>query len=119
MIWARCSTSARITRFGHGVYLVGGGTHPGSGLPVIYEGARISAKLLLEDLAFFFFFFFFFFRSVAGGRARERKARRRIKRALKPLNDGDRKDWHAGTDFDFDGEECTHCGRLRPSHSQR
>lgn len=38
-------------RFGHGVYLVGGGTHPGSGLPVIYEGARISAKLLLEDLA--------------------------------------------------------------------
>jgi phytoene desaturase len=38
-------------RFGRGVYLVGGGTHPGSGLPVIYEGARITAKLLLEDLA--------------------------------------------------------------------
>ncbi|MEN9498274.1 MAG: phytoene desaturase [Pseudomonadota bacterium] len=39
-------------RFGRakGVYLVGGGTHPGSGLPVIYEGARISADLLLEDL---------------------------------------------------------------------
>ncbi|MEM8738430.1 MAG: phytoene desaturase family protein [Planctomycetota bacterium] len=33
-----------------GVYLVGGGTHPGSGLPVIYEGARITAKLLLDDL---------------------------------------------------------------------
>jgi phytoene desaturase len=33
-----------------GVYLVGGGTHPGSGLPVIYEGARISADLLLSDL---------------------------------------------------------------------
>jgi phytoene desaturase len=32
------------------VYLVGGGTHPGSGLPVIYEGARISAKLLMDDL---------------------------------------------------------------------
>ena len=32
-----------------GVYLVGGGTHPGSGLPVIYEGARISTDLLLED----------------------------------------------------------------------
>jgi phytoene desaturase len=32
------------------VYLVGGGTHPGSGLPVIYESARISARLLLEDL---------------------------------------------------------------------
>ncbi len=32
-----------------GVYLVGGGTHPGSGLPVIYEGARITSRLLLED----------------------------------------------------------------------
>ncbi len=31
------------------VYLVGGGTHPGSGLPVIYESARITSKLLLED----------------------------------------------------------------------
>ncbi|WP_043337662.1 phytoene desaturase family protein [Belnapia moabensis] len=33
-----------------GVYLVGGGTHPGSGLPVIYEGARISSGLLARDL---------------------------------------------------------------------
>ncbi len=33
-----------------GVYLVGGGTHPGSGLPVIYEGARITADLVLADL---------------------------------------------------------------------
>ncbi|MGC2398990.1 MAG: phytoene desaturase family protein [Acidobacteriaceae bacterium] len=33
-----------------GVYLVGGGTHPGSGLPVIFESARITARLLLEDL---------------------------------------------------------------------
>ncbi|WP_448203293.1 phytoene desaturase family protein [Azospirillum sp. sgz302134] len=33
-----------------GVYLVGGGTHPGSGLPVIFEGARISARLLAEEL---------------------------------------------------------------------
>ncbi len=33
-----------------GVYLVGGGTHPGSGLPVIFESARISAGLLLCDL---------------------------------------------------------------------
>lgn len=32
------------------VYLVGGGTHPGSGLPVIFESARISGRLLLEDL---------------------------------------------------------------------
>ncbi len=34
----------------HGVYLVGGGTHPGSGLPVIFESARISSRLLLEDM---------------------------------------------------------------------
>ena len=33
-----------------GVYLAGGGTHPGSGLPVIFEGARITARLLAEDL---------------------------------------------------------------------
>jgi phytoene desaturase len=32
-----------------GMYLVGGGTHPGSGLPVIFESARISSRLLLED----------------------------------------------------------------------
>jgi hypothetical protein len=32
-----------------GMYLVGGGTHPGSGLPVIYEGARITARLMCED----------------------------------------------------------------------
>jgi hypothetical protein len=30
--------------------LVGGGTHPGSGLPVIFDSARISSRLLLEDL---------------------------------------------------------------------
>ena len=33
-----------------GLYLVGGGTHPGSGLPVIYESARITTRLLLGDL---------------------------------------------------------------------
>lgn len=32
------------------VYLVGGGTHPGSGLPVIYQSARISSTLLARDL---------------------------------------------------------------------
>ncbi len=32
-----------------GVYLVGGGTHPGSGLPVIYESSRITSRLLLRD----------------------------------------------------------------------
>ena len=34
----------------HNLFLVGGGTHPGSGLPVIYESARISCKLLLDSL---------------------------------------------------------------------
>ncbi|EYD76950.1 Phytoene desaturase, neurosporene or lycopene producing [Rubellimicrobium mesophilum DSM 19309] len=33
-----------------GVYLTGGGTHPGSGLPTIFESARISARLLARDL---------------------------------------------------------------------
>jgi phytoene desaturase len=32
------------------VYLTGGSTHPGSGLPVIFESARISSRLLLKDL---------------------------------------------------------------------
>jgi phytoene desaturase len=32
-----------------GVYLVGGGTHPGSGLPVIFESARITADLMSSD----------------------------------------------------------------------
>ena len=32
------------------VYLVGGGTHPGSGLPVIFESSRISSRLVLEDM---------------------------------------------------------------------
>lgn len=32
------------------MYLTGGGTHPGSGLPVIFQSARISSRLLLEDL---------------------------------------------------------------------
>jgi phytoene desaturase len=30
-------------------YLVGGGTHPGSGLPTIYESARISADLYFQN----------------------------------------------------------------------
>jgi phytoene desaturase len=32
------------------VYLVGGGTHPGSGLPTIYSSARIASTTLLHDL---------------------------------------------------------------------
>ena len=31
------------------VYLVGGGTHPGSGLPVIFESAKITSQLIEED----------------------------------------------------------------------
>jgi phytoene desaturase len=45
MLWFRPHN-----RFAPGTYLVGGGTHPGSGLPVIFEGARISVRLLLEEL---------------------------------------------------------------------
>lgn len=33
-----------------GVYLVGGGTHPGSGLPVIYESSRITCNQLIPEL---------------------------------------------------------------------
>jgi phytoene desaturase len=32
------------------VFLVGGGTHPGSGLPVIYESSRITCKQLIPQL---------------------------------------------------------------------
>ncbi|MFZ4395774.1 MAG: phytoene desaturase family protein [Kiritimatiellia bacterium] len=38
----------RFEEVGH-VYLVGGGTHPGSGLPTIYESARISSDLIEEQ----------------------------------------------------------------------
>ena len=33
-------------------YLVGGGTHPGSGLPTIFESARISSNLICESTGF-------------------------------------------------------------------
>jgi len=32
-----------------GLYLVGGGTHPGSGLPTILESGRIAADLIIKD----------------------------------------------------------------------
>lgn len=32
------------------VYLTGGGTHPGSGLPTIFESARIASRLLARDI---------------------------------------------------------------------
>lgn len=31
------------------VYLVGGGTHPGSGLPVIFQSARMATELITDD----------------------------------------------------------------------
>ncbi|MEM0969642.1 MAG: phytoene desaturase family protein, partial [Verrucomicrobiota bacterium] len=34
-----------------GVYLVGGGTHPGSGLPVIFESAKITSDLMCQDFS--------------------------------------------------------------------
>ena len=33
-------------------YLVGGGTHPGSGLPTVFESARISSGLILQEDGF-------------------------------------------------------------------
>jgi len=33
-----------------GMYLVGGGTHPGGRLPMIFESARITSRLVVEDL---------------------------------------------------------------------
>ncbi len=47
MLWRRPQN--RFEEF-ENVYLVGGGTHPGSGLPTIFESARISSKLMLADL---------------------------------------------------------------------
>ncbi len=31
------------------LYIVGGGTHPGSGLPTILESSRIAAELILKE----------------------------------------------------------------------
>jgi phytoene desaturase len=53
------------------VYLVGGGTHPGSGLPTIYSSARIASSTLLQDL----------------GVARQPQRRRHLP-ALRPMVDG-------------------------------
>ena len=38
----------RYSKFSN-LYLAGGGTHPGSGLPTIYESARISANMISEQ----------------------------------------------------------------------
>lgn len=49
--------------FADGAWLVGGGTHPGSGLPVIFLSAQITSNLVLKDLGV---------RSQPGRRATER-----------------------------------------------
>ena len=33
-----------------GLWLVGGGTHPGSGLPVIFLSSQITSRMLCEEL---------------------------------------------------------------------
>ena len=47
MLWKRPQNRFEEAK---NLYIVGGGTHPGSGLPTIFESARISSKLLLADL---------------------------------------------------------------------
>ena len=47
MIWRRPQN--RFEEFNN-LFLVGGGTHPGSGLPTIFESGRITSKLILSDL---------------------------------------------------------------------
>ena len=47
MLWRRPHN--RFEEFDN-LFLVGGGTHPGSGLPTIFESGRITSKLVLSDL---------------------------------------------------------------------
>ena len=47
MLWKRPQN--RFEKF-ENLYLVGGGTHPGSGLPTILESGRISSKLICADM---------------------------------------------------------------------
>ena len=47
MLWRRPQNRFEEAK---NLYIVGGGTHPGSGLPTIFESARISSKLICADL---------------------------------------------------------------------
>ena len=47
MLWKRPQNYFEETE---GLYLVGGGTHPGSGLPTIFESGRITSKLICAHL---------------------------------------------------------------------
>jgi len=58
------------------VYLVGGGTHPGSGLPVIFEGARITSNLIAEDLGL---------RSPSTGKVGNRRSNSVLHDVLEPI----------------------------------
>jgi phytoene desaturase len=46
MLWKRPQN--RFEEFNN-LFLVGGGTHPGSGLPTIFESGRITSKIILSD----------------------------------------------------------------------
>ena len=47
MLWKRPQNHFEETE---GLYLVGGGTHPGSGLPTIFESGRITSKMVCAHL---------------------------------------------------------------------
>ena len=47
MLWKRPQNHFEETE---GLYLVGGGTHPGSGLPTIFESGRITSKMICAHL---------------------------------------------------------------------
>ena len=52
------------------LYLAGGGTHPGSGLPTIYESARITSNLVSEQFGVRFDSIDFATDALAPGRSR-------------------------------------------------
>ena len=47
MLWRRPQNHFEETE---GLYLVGGGTHPGSGLPTIFESSRITSKIICAEM---------------------------------------------------------------------
>ena len=47
MLWRRPQNHFEETE---GLYLVGGGTHPGSGLPTIFESGRITSKMICAEM---------------------------------------------------------------------
>ena len=47
MLWRRPQNKMKEYQ---NLFLVGGGTHPGSGLPTILESAKISSKLICAEM---------------------------------------------------------------------